>query len=813
MSVPDISYEAEVKDHESHDTDTKALLPLKNVVILPKSIMPIIVGRASSIKAVEHALKDNKSIFITAQKNPEVENPTVDDVFSFGTRATILQVMRMPKGTLKILVEGESRARITHSFEDEGFMHVKIEDLPTTGSDNHVEIEALWRQLKDLYTTYTQLNPKAPSDIMPSTSKSIEEIDSAVDTLAVHLNLSVEERQSILELVDIKERMIKLAGFVKKEIDILETEERIKGRIETQVQKNQREYYLNEQLKAIQKELGRDDQAQEIEIIKKRAQKARLPEDVYDKIEKELKRLEQMPSMSSEGVVIKHYIDWLLSLPWHKQTKDSVSLEQAEKILNNTHAGLHKAKERIIEFLAAKKFSSKLKKAPILCLVGPPGVGKTSLASSIAQALDRRFIRISLGGTRDEAEIRGHRRTYIGAQPGKIIQAMRKAGTVNPVILLDEIDKISRDYHGDPSSALLEVLDPEQNKNFSDNFLEVDYDLSRVIFVATANYMEGIPHPLFDRMEIIRLSGYTEKEKVQIARSFLLPKNFKEYGLTSRQFKISDEILHKIVFGYTKEAGVRQVERILAKLMRKVIQVLLKDPSKKSVSVTEKRLIEWLGNPRFKPTSLDVETEDRIGLVNGLAWTSVGGDILEIEVTVVPGKGAMILTGQMGDVMRESAQASLSYVRSRAESLGLSETFYASKDIHIHIPEGAIPKDGPSAGITMTTALVSALTRIPTKPALAMTGEVTLRGRVLAIGGLKEKILAARQYKMKTVLVPAENEDRLHEVIKEIGPSKDQKIICVKHMDDVLKHALEKNPLRKVSSDKKSDKDTSSDKK
>ncbi len=800
--------EKEINEWESEDTSVNeqehhniALLPLKNVVILPKSITPIIVGRPSSIEAVEYSLKNGKALFISAQKNPEVEHPTVDDVFHYGTRATILQVMRMPKGTLKILVEGESRARLVSSHESEGFIQVEIENLHTQTTANTIELEALWRQLKNLYKTYSQLNPKAPLDIM-NTAKTVEDMDTIADTLVVHLNLSFNERQELLETVDLQERMLKLAGFIRREIDILETEERIKGRIETQVQKNQREYYLNEQLKAIQKELGRDDQTNDIEQLRNRAKKLSLPEEVQAKVDKELKRLEQMPPMSAEAVVSRYYVDWILSLPWHKTTKDTLSLEQAEKLLNDTHAGLHKAKERIIEFLAAKKFSSHLKKSPILCLVGPPGVGKTSLAKSIADALGRHFVRISLGGVRDEAEIRGHRRTYIGAQPGKIVQAMRKAETINPVILLDEIDKMARDYHGDPSAALLEVLDPEQNKHFTDHFLEVEYDLSQAIFIATANYIEGIPYPLLDRMETIRLSGYTDEEKTHIARIFLIPKDLKEYGLTNRQFKISDDVLKKLVFGYTKEAGVRQLERLIAKLMRKAIQVLLKDESKKSVTVTDKKLIEWLGNPRYKKTSLDVTTQNRVGLANGLAWTSVGGDILEIEVTVLPGKGAMILTGQLGDVMRESAHAALSYVRSRANSLGLAEDFYASKDIHIHLPEGAIPKDGPSAGITMCTALVSALTKIPTKAAVAMTGEVTLRGRVLAIGGLKEKILAARQYGMKTVIVPDDNKDSVEEVLKEIGPDSNQNILLVKHMDEVLKEALVDNPFKNSTTQK-----------
>lgn len=779
---------------DQNDTKKLALLPLKNVVILPKSIIPIIVGRTSSISAVEYSLNHDKSIFITAQKHSDVEHPTEHDVYNHGTRSTILQVMRMPKGTLKILVEGMSRSKIVKSHPGEGFLEVEVEDLPTTGLDKTIELEALWRQLKTLYTSYSQLNTKVPADLM-NTVKTSEDMDIIADTLAVHINLSFDERQELLEIPDLKERITKLCAFLQREIDILETEERIRGSIQKQVEKNQREYYLTEQIKAIQKELGREDSSTEIAQIKAKIKTIGLSPEALEKVEKELKRLEQMPPLSSEAVVSRHYIDWVISLPWQKMSKDTISLEQAEKILNQNHAGLKKAKERIIEFLAAKKFSSSLERSPIICLIGPPGVGKTSLAHSIADSLGREFVRISVGGIKDEAEIRGHRRTYIGALPGKIIQAMRKAKTANPVILLDEIDKMSSDFHGDPAAALLEVLDPEQNKSFVDHFLEIEYDLSKVMFITTANHIEGIPYALFDRMERIQLSGYTEDEKTEIAQSFLIPKNLKEYGLKPAQFKLPQELLKKIISQYTKESGVRQLERLITKLMRKSIQVLLKDKTIKSVTVTDKYLIEWLGHPRFKKSTL--ETIQRIGLATGLAWTEVGGDILDIEVTVLPGKGGLTLTGQLGDVMQESAHAALSYIRSRSESLGLKETFYSSKDIHVHIPEGATPKDGPSAGITMCVALVSALTKNPTKPTVAMTGEITLRGRVLAVGGLKEKILAARQHGIKTVLVPDDNRDEVEEVMKEIGPQDHVEIIYVKDMDTVLTKALVKNPFEK----------------
>jgi ATP-dependent Lon protease len=777
---------------ELHDqSNFLALLPLKNVVILPKSIIPIIVGRSSSIQAVEFSLRSNKAIFITAQKQPDIENPSLADVFEYGTRSTILQVVRMPKGALKILVEGICRSKVIKSEPTEQFIGVFCEDLPTTSLETSIELEALWRQVQALYMNYAQLNTKIPADLMANV-KSPEDMDCIADTLSVHLNISFDERQLLLETVDLKDRLLKLASLLHKEIDILETEERIRGRIQTQVEKNQREYYLTEQLKAIQKELGREDHSGELTQVRAKIKSLGLPPEALEKAEKELRRLEQMPPLSSEAVVSRTYLDWLTSLPWTKISRDSISLEQAEKILNKNHAGLQKVKERIIEFLAAKKFSPSLQRSPIICLVGPPGVGKTSLAHSIAKSLGREFVRISLGGIRDEAEIRGHRRTYIGALPGKIIQAMRKAKTLNPVILLDEIDKMSRDFHGDPAAALLEVLDPEQNKAFVDHFLELEYDLSKVMFIATANHIDGIPYPLFDRMEIITLTGYTEAEKIAIAENFLIPKLLKEYGLKPRQFKLSSPLLHSIISLYTKEAGVRQLERLIAKLMRKTIQVMLKDSSTTSITITEELIKEWLGYPKFKRTALN-GAHERIGLATGLAWTEFGGDVLEIEVTVLPGKGGLTLTGQLGDVMQESAHAALSYIRSRAPELGLKESFYSSKDIHIHIPEGATPKDGPSAGITMCVALVSAMTRNSVLPNIAMTGEVTLRGRVLAVGGLKEKILAARQYGFKTVLLPLENKDDIEEVSKDLG--NDVQLIFVSNMDEVLNLALTRKPF------------------
>ncbi|MEX0849226.1 MAG: endopeptidase La [Candidatus Dependentiae bacterium] len=772
------------------------LLPLKNVVILPKSITPIIVGRPSSIRAVEYALKHDRLIFITTQKDSEVENPTLDKVYQVGTRATILQVMRMPNGALKILAEGICRAKSISLDQDQAdFIAVHYDDLPTTGIKDSVELQALWRQTKELYLQYAKLNEKMPTDLIKDT-KSPQDFDYITDTIAVHLNLTLPERQSLLEIRHLQKRILKLCSFLQRDIEILQVEQKIRGHIQTQVETSQREYYLHEQMKAIQKELGREDQSAEIAQLREKAKKMALPTESYEKVEKELRRLDQMPPLSSEAVVSRNYVDWILSLPWNKTSKDTISLRQAENILNKNHAGLHKAKDRIIEFLAAKKFSKSLERSPVICLVGPPGVGKTSLAKSISKSMGREFVRISLGGIKDEAEIRGHRRTYIGALPGKIIQAIKRAKTQNPVILLDEIDKMARDMQGDPASALLEVLDPQQNSTFVDHFLDVDYDLSKVMFIATANMMEGIPYPLFDRMEIISLAGYTEDEKFEIAKQFLIPQSLKEYDLTARQFKISKEMLYKVITEYTKEAGVRQLERILAKLMRKAIQSILKDPKTKCITINEKLIFEWLGYPKFKKTSLNGKKE-QVGLTTGLAWTELGGDVLEIETTILPGKGGMTLTGQLGEVMQESAHAALSYIRANTTRLGLPKSFYNTREIHVHIPEGATPKDGPSAGITMCSALISALTGKPTKNCLALTGEITLQGRVLAVGGLKEKLLAAKQHDINTVIVPHENFDDIQDVLKETKLD-DIKIIYAKTMDEVIDSAFEPNTFKKV---------------
>lgn len=776
------------------------ILPLKNLVVLPSSIIPIIVGRKSSVLAVEEALKNhNKTIFVTAQKHAETEQPLSEDLYTHGTRSTILQMMKMPNNSLKILVEGVIRSKMIETYQTESFNSALILDCPTTKISD-VEIEAAWRNLKSIYILYGKLNSKIPVDLV-SVAHTIEDKEVITDTIAVHANISFQDRQRILETVDLQQRMMLLAALIKKEIEILQTEEKIKGRVQHQVEKNQKEYYLHEQLKAINKELGRDDQSYEIDHLRHKVKLLHLPKDAQEKTNKELNRLEQMPGMSAEAAISKHYIDWILSLPWHKKNKDSVSMENAEKLLNKEHAGLTKVKERILEFVAAQKYAADLKRSPTICLVGPPGVGKTSLAKSIAKSLGKEFTRISLGGVKDEAEIRGHRRTYIGALPGKILHAMRKTKTINPVILLDEIDKLSHDSSGDPAAALLEVLDPEQNKTFMDHFLDCEYDLSNVMFITTANSIDSIPYPLYDRMEIINLSGYTDEEKLKITQNFLIPKQLKEYHLNKSQVKLSSEIILQLISEYTKEAGVRQLERLIGKIMRKSIQEFLKNKQLKSVTLTSETLTTWLGQDKFRKTDL-TKRNNLIGIGTGLAWTELGGDILEIEVSIMPGKGNLTLTGQLGEIMQESAQTAYSYVRARAPKLGIKKSEFLNNDFHIHFPDGATPKDGSSAGITVASALVSALTDIPFKNLIAMTGEVTLRGRVLAIGGLKEKLLAAQQHGMTTVIIPKANEPDLSEFKNDVTKLN---IIFAEQMDFVLQQVLTKDPfkLKKKSMTKK----------
>lgn len=775
------------------------VLPLKNLVALPKSIVPVGVGRDISIKAIEHAMQGNREVFVTAQKMVDTEHPTLDDVFHVGTRAQILQVARMANGTLKVLVEGIVRSKVIEPVQADGFLAVMAQDIHPADVIDESELAALWRNLYGLFKEYVQLNEKATADVL-SLFRGPEDLDHLTDTIAVQMHLDFHERQHLLEISDVKERALRICILLKKEIEILKAEKNIRKRVQSQVEKHQKDYYLTEQMRAIQRELGREDYQQEINELRKKAKKCKLPEEATEKVESELKRLEQMQPTSPEASVSRNYVEWIINLPWHKQTQDKVSITAAEKILNASHFGMKKVKDRIIEFLSAKKFAQdNLKRSPIICLAGPPGVGKTSLAHSIAKSLGREMIRISLGGMRDEAEIRGHRRTYIGAMPGKIIQAMKKVKVINPVIVLDEIDKMSMDFRGDPASALLEVLDPEQNKAFADYFLEIDYDLSKVMFVTTANVVDNIPYPLLDRMEIISLSGYTDKEKFAIATNFLLPKLVEEYGLKKGQVNFSEKCLVQIIDEYTKEAGVRSLERVLAKIIRKSIQLLLKDKNIKKVDVTAELIDEWLGSPPFKRD--EKKREESVGVATGLAWTEVGGDILEIEVTILRGKGALTLTGQLGEVMQESAQAAMSYIRSRAQDFGLKDGFYSDVDIHIHVPEGGIPKDGPSAGITMAVALTSALTGIPVRRDIAMTGEVTLRGRVLAIGGIKEKLLAATRFGINKTLVPDANKRDVKEVRHELDKSLE--IVFVENMDQVLEHALVTSPFREKSEKKR----------
>ncbi|MDQ5890604.1 MAG: ATP-dependent Lon protease [Candidatus Dependentiae bacterium] len=766
------------------------VLPLKNVVALPKSVIPVVVGRDVSIKAVEAALRGNREVFVVAQKSSDIELPTKDDIYHFGTRAIILQVGRMQNSTLRILIEGVSRSEVVGFVDTEEYMCVNAQDLLPKPLRNKLEEKAMGRSLLQFFKEYTQLNEKASSEVLTALAGMEDDIDYLIDSITVQMtSLLVKDRQKILETVPLKKRALKLSSLLQDEVEILKAERNIRQRVQDQVEKHQKDYYLNEQIRAIQRELGRDDQQQEINKIREQAKKAKMPAEAAEKVETECRRLEQMQPMSPEASVSRNYVEWLVSLPWKSKSKDMVTLEQARHLLDESHARMLKVKERIIEFLAAKKFAKdKLTKSPIICLAGPPGVGKTSLAAAIAKALGRIMIRISLGGMRDEAEIRGHRRTYIGALPGKIIQAMRKAKVTNPVIVLDEIDKMSMDFRGDPSSALLEVLDPEQNKAFVDHFLEIDYDLSDVMFITTANVVDAIPYPLLDRMEVIQLSGYTLPEKLGIARDFLLPKLLKEHALTGDQVVISDEILSALIEGYTREAGVRQLDRVLAKVLRKSIQEILSAKKVTEVTITSELVELWFGPAKHRVELKKLE--DSVGLATGLAWTEVGGDVLDIEITVLKGKGGLTLTGQLGEVMQESAQAAMSYVRSRAKELKIAARTFAENDVHIHFPEGAIPKDGPSAGIVIATALASAFTGRPVKAGVAMTGEVTLRGRVLAVGGLREKILAAIRIGMHTIIVPKENELDIKEFLGEIDNV--PQLIYVKTMDEVLEHALQK---------------------
>jgi ATP-dependent Lon protease len=767
--------------------ETLPLLPLRDVVIFPYMVAPLFVGREKSIRALEEAMKKNKEIFLVAQKDAKTNDPTEKDIHDIGTIGTIVQMLRLPDGTVKVLVEGKSRACVRNYLPNKNYIMVEVENIPER-DDIGVETEALVRTLVTAFENYVKFNKKIPSEVLVTVS-SIEEPGRLSDTISSHLSFKLEDKQEILETINPAERLEKLYEKIQSEVEIMQIEKKIRGRVKKQMEKAQKEYYLTEQMRAIQKELGeKDDLKSEIQEFEDTLKKKKMSKEAEQKVKKEIKKLKQMSPMSAEATVGRNYIDWLLSIPWKdEKTDDRIDIDKAHNILEEDHFGLEKPKERILEYLAVQALTNKIK-GPILCFVGPPGVGKTSLAKSIARSMGRKFVRVSLGGVRDEAEIRGHRRTYIGALPGKIIQGVKKAGTNNPVFLLDEIDKLGMDFRGDPASALLEALDPEQNSFFNDHYLEVDYDLSNVMFITTANVLHTIPWALQDRMEIIRISGYTEDEKLEIAKKFLVPKQREAHGLKEENFKISDNTILDVIRYYTREAGVRTLEREIATLCRKAARDVVKKGPDHIVKLTPAviKKANYLGIPKFKHG--EIEEKDHIGMSTGLAWTEVGGELLTIEVSIVPGKGNFTVTGKLGEVMQESTQAAMSYVRSRAEKLGLERDFHQKVDIHIHVPEGATPKDGPSAGIAISTAIVSALIRKPVKHDLAMTGEITLRGRVLPIGGLKEKILAAHRGKVKTIIIPQDNEKDLKEIRESI--LKDIKIKIVEHMDEVLEAAI-----------------------
>lgn len=767
------------------------VLPLRDVVVYPHLVIPLFVGRTKSVRALEIASEGNKQILLVAQKSANKDEPSVEDLYEVGTVATVLQMLKLPDGTVKVLVEGVQRARFSGFTETEECFAARAELIPESLAD--IEIQALMRTVFAQFDQYVKLNKKIPPEILTSLA-TIDDAGRLADTIAAHLTLKLDEKQKVLEMIDVAERLEHLLRLMEGEIDILQVEKRIRGRVKRQMEKTQREYYLNEQVKAIQKELGEQDENAEMDELEKRIEAAHMPKEALAKVASELKKLKMMSPMSAEASVVRNYIDVLINLPWKKKTKISKDLIAAEKILNDDHYGLDKVKERIVEYLAVQQRVDKIK-APILCLVGPPGVGKTSLGQSIAKAVNRKFVRMALGGVRDESEIRGHRRTYIGSMPGKLLQSMTKVGVKNPLFLLDEVDKMGQDMRGDPSSALLEVLDPEQNHTFADHYVEVEYDLSDVMFVATANSM-NIPAALLDRMEIIHLSGYTEDEKVNIAMRYLLPKQLKTHGLKAAEVDVSEAAIRDVVRYYTREAGVRRLEQEVSKICRKVVKELLTNKAKegvkaaKKMNITPKNLDKYLGVQRY---DFGVAAkENQVGQVTGLAWTSVGGELLTIEAVLLPGKGKTTTTGKLGEVMKESTMAAMSVVRSRAKRLGIKDDFYEKNDIHIHFPEGATPKDGPSAGIAITTALVSILTGIPVRADVAMTGEITLRGEVLPIGGLKEKLLAAHRGGLKTVLIPAQNVKDLADIPDNIKKHLD--IHPVKWIDEVLTLALASQP-------------------
>ncbi|WP_298035964.1 endopeptidase La [uncultured Desulfuromonas sp.] len=770
---------------EKGDKGLYPLLPLRDIVIFPHMVTPLFVGRPRSINALEGAMEKDKMVLLATQKDPKTDEPEADDLYHIGTLGQVIQLLKLPDGTVKVLVEGKRRARIGSFVSKEECVFAEVDEL-SDGDVDSPEAEALIRSVNDTFENYVNLSKKVPPELLSSVS-GVSDAGRLADTIIAHLNVRIPDKQEILALLDPRERLESLLALMEREVEILQIEKKIRNRVKSQMERSQKEYYLNEQMRAIQKELGEKDEfKQEIRELEEKIEKKRMSKEATDKAMGELRKLKMMSPMSAEATVVRNYIDWLVSLPWKKGTKDRLDLVQAEEILEADHYGLEKVKERILEYLAVQALVRKIK-GPILCLVGPPGVGKTSLGRSIARSLGRKFARISLGGVRDEAEIRGHRRTYIGAMPGKVLQGLRKSGVKNPVFLLDEVDKMSTDFRGDPSSALLEVLDPEQNSTFGDHFLDVDYDLSSVLFIATANTLYSIPRPLQDRMEVIRIEGYTEEEKLNIARRYLLSKQLEAHGLPADRVSFSDTAFYEIIRRYTREAGVRNLEREIANICRKIAREVVKAKDKKKrYQVAALQIKKYLGVPRF---SYGVkEEENRVGLSTGLAWTESGGELLTIETAILPGQGKLTVTGKLGEVMRESSQAAMTYVRSRWKELGLEKDFFSKIDIHIHVPEGAIPKDGPSAGITMATALASALTGRVVDRDLAMTGEITLRGRVLPIGGLKEKLLAAKRAGITRVVIPQENEKNLEDVPPQILKALD--VMPVSHMDQVLEEAL-----------------------
>jgi ATP-dependent Lon protease len=761
------------------------VLPLRDIVVFPHMIVPLFVGREKSIRALEEVMRSDTFILLATQKNASDDDPATGAIYEIGTLASVLQLLKLPDGTVKVLVEGAARAKVEH-YSDRAEYYEAAAVVLSDSSGEQVEAEALARSVINEFENYVKLNKKVSPEVV-GVVQQIEDYAKLADTVASHLAVKIPDKQMILETPSVTERLEKVLGLMESEISVLQVEKRIRTRVKRQMEKTQREYYLNEQMKAIQKELGDEEGKDELAEIEDKIKKTKLSKEAREKATHELKKLRQMSPMSAEATVVRNYLDWLLSIPWNKKTKVKKDLKLAQEILDNDHFGLEKVKERIVEYLAVQQRANKLT-GPILCLVGPPGVGKTSLGKSIARATGRDFVRVSLGGVRDEAEIRGHRRTYIGSMPGKVIQSMRKAKSSNPLFLLDEVDKMGADFRGDPSSALLEVLDPEQNHTFNDHYLEVDYDLSHVMFITTANTL-NIPPPLMDRMEIIRIAGYTEDEKVEIARKHLIPHATAKHGLDSKEWAIDDEALLLVIRRYTREAGVRNLERELSTLIRKAVKELTLSKAK-SITVEAKTVADYLGVPKFRYG--EVEDQDQVGVVTGLAWTDVGGELLTIEAAMMPGKGKMIVTGNLRDVMKESISAAASYVRMRAVAFGIEPPRFDKKDIHVHVPEGATPKDGPSAGVAMVSAIVSVMTGIPVRRDVAMTGEITLRGRVLPIGGLKEKLLAASRGGMKTVLIPEENAKDLVEISESIKKGLD--IVPVSRMDEVLARALTRKP-------------------